>query len=163
MCSHRRAAAVAALTTCPLGQMHEWKEEKAKLEHSIQVLERSKQQERTKGERLLRANMAELQKVKKEMERHKRQLDEKEKEIRLQVLQVKKLRRQLRELALGGGVGGGGGPRSGWNGGAGGGDGSPGANSDGGRSVPHGQLLHVPGAAVALLTHTHTHTCAAPR
>ena len=113
--------------------MHEWKEEKAKLEHSIQVLERSKQQERTKGERLLRANMAELQKVKKEMERHKRQLDEKEKEIRLQGLQVKKLRRQLRELALGGGVGGGGGPRSGWNGGAGGGDGSPGANSDGGR------------------------------
>lgn len=94
--------------------VNEWRAEKDKLQHSIEVLERSKQQERTKGERLLRANMAELQKVKKEMERHKQQLDEKEKEIRLQVLQVKKLRRQLRELALGGG--GNGSARGGWEG-----------------------------------------------
>lgn len=78
-----------------------WTEEKAKLQHAIDVLERSKMQERTKGERLLRANVNELQKVKKEMEKHRGALAEKEKEIRLQLLQVRKLKRQLRELALG--------------------------------------------------------------
>eukprot|EP00500_Bicosoecida_sp_ms1_P002402 CAMPEP_0203815650 /NCGR_PEP_ID=MMETSP0115-20131106/11224_1 /ASSEMBLY_ACC=CAM_ASM_000227 /TAXON_ID=33651 /ORGANISM="Bicosoecid sp, Strain ms1" /LENGTH=361 /DNA_ID=CAMNT_0050724549 /DNA_START=19 /DNA_END=1104 /DNA_ORIENTATION=+ len=78
-----------------------WTEEKAKLQHAIDVLEKSKMQERTKGERLLRANVTELQKVKKEMEKHRAALAEKEKEIRLQLLQVRKLKRQLRELALG--------------------------------------------------------------
>lgn len=79
----------------------QWKDEKEKLQHAISVLEKSKVQERTKGERLLRANVAELQKVKKEMEKHRSALEEKEKEIRMQLFQVKKLKRQLRELALG--------------------------------------------------------------
>ena len=83
-----------------------WSEERGKLDRKIAVLEKIKRQEVAKAKQKIRENNKEVTKAKDELDRYKRLLTDKDKEMRMQLLQVKKLKRQLREIALGDGTSG---------------------------------------------------------
>ncbi len=78
-----------------------WAIEKQRLLKQIEVLQRGKAEEKSIGMKLMKSSENEVKKLKAEVDKYKTLLEEKEKEIRLQVIQVKKLKRYLRELALG--------------------------------------------------------------
>ncbi|RHY34194.1 hypothetical protein DYB32_001087 [Aphanomyces invadans] len=81
------AAAAAATTTTTT-----W--------HTLTQLTQTKRAEKAKYERVIQMCQEQLDACKREMEAFQAQLLEKEKELRLQVVELKKLKRQLRDLAV---------------------------------------------------------------
>ncbi len=78
----------------------EWEKDKEKLSKSIQVLEKSNRQERKKAQLAAREAEEKLKDHEKEVAALKERIEEKEKDMRYQVLQIKRLKRGLRELAM---------------------------------------------------------------
>jgi len=82
-------------------QQAEWDKEREKLEHSVHVLEKSNKQERQKAALAAKKAEESLKEHQREVDKLQARVEEKEKDMRFQVLQIKKLKRGLRELALG--------------------------------------------------------------
>ncbi|ETW03637.1 hypothetical protein H310_05036 [Aphanomyces invadans] len=72
----------------------------AQLRTRVALLEKTKRAEKAKYERVIQMCQEQLDACKREMEAFQAQLLEKEKELRLQVVELKKLKRQLRDLAV---------------------------------------------------------------
>jgi len=79
----------------------EWNEQREKLTHKISVLEKSNKQERNKLAIANRKGEEKIEELSKKIKQMQEKIDESEKDMRIQVLQVKKLKRNLRELATG--------------------------------------------------------------
>lgn len=77
-----------------------WKEEKTRLEAELKALAERQKEERTNNARELKEKMAELREAERDKDAAARELKQKEKEVRMQVLRLKQLKRQLRQLAL---------------------------------------------------------------
>ncbi|OQR93071.1 hypothetical protein ACHHYP_02952 [Achlya hypogyna] len=75
-------------------------DELAQLQAKVLQLEKSKRMEKAKYDRVVKACEEQLEECKREMESFQAQLLDKEKELRLQVVQLKKLKRTLRELVI---------------------------------------------------------------
>jgi len=81
-------------------QQEAWNEERMKLERAIQVLEKSNKQERIKAHQAAKEIEAKIKEHESAMAKMKSKFDVKEKDMRFQVVEVKKLKRGLRELAM---------------------------------------------------------------
>ncbi|KAG9409374.1 Down syndrome critical region protein 3 [Aphanomyces cochlioides] len=93
---HELAKAAAPATATE----EDGKDELEQLQQRIHMLEKNKRAEKAKYERVIQTCQDQLDACKQEMERFQAQLLEKEKALRLQVIELKKLKRQLRELVL---------------------------------------------------------------
>ncbi|CAK4784465.1 unnamed protein product [Aphanomyces euteiches] len=91
---HEQAKATAPATATE----EDGKDELEQLQQRIHMLEKNKRAEKAKYERVIQTCQDQLDACKQEMERCQAQLLEKEKALRLQVIELKKLKRQLREL-----------------------------------------------------------------
>jgi hypothetical protein len=76
-------------------------EERAKLVHNIEVLQTAHRQERQRAAQAARRAEDALKEHQREVDELRRRIEEKEKDLRYQVVQIKKLKRGLRELASG--------------------------------------------------------------
>ncbi|KAF0715222.1 Aste57867_3506 [Aphanomyces stellatus] len=90
MSSHQTADAVEAEADGELAQ----------LQQRVLTLEKNKRTEKAKYDRVLKTCQEQLDECKREMERFQQALLDKDKELRHQVVELKKLKRQLRELAV---------------------------------------------------------------
>ncbi|EQC41690.1 hypothetical protein SDRG_01648 [Saprolegnia diclina VS20] len=75
-------------------------DELLQLQARVAQLEKTKRLEKAKYDRIIKACEDQLDECKREMESFQAQLLDKEKELRLQVVQLKKLKRTLRELVV---------------------------------------------------------------
>lgn len=82
-------------------QQSRWDEERRKLEHAIQVLEKSNKQERIKAHQATKQLEVKAREHESAIEKMQTELDLREKDMRFQLVQIKKLKKGLRELALG--------------------------------------------------------------
>jgi hypothetical protein len=76
-------------------------EERAKLVHNIEVLQSAHRQERQRAAQAARRAEDALKEHQREVDELRRRIEDKEKDLRYQVVQIKKLKRGLRELATG--------------------------------------------------------------
>jgi len=77
-----------------------WFKEKTKLEHSIQVLDKSNKLERSRARQAFKREEEQQKEHGKEIQQLQQVIEEREKYMRFQLLQIKKLKSGLRDFAL---------------------------------------------------------------
>ncbi|GBG23966.1 Lebercilin-like protein [Hondaea fermentalgiana] len=82
-------------------QQAKWDTERQKLEHTIQILEKSNKQERVKAHQAAKQLEIKVREHETAIAGMRGELEQREKDMRYQLVQIKKLKRGLRELAMG--------------------------------------------------------------
>ena len=82
-------------------QLRDQLEENQKFKHKIQKLQKLRKQDQAQVEKVLASNENQLSQCRDEIEQYRVKFTEKERDVRAQVMHVRKLKRQLKDLVAG--------------------------------------------------------------